>query len=212
METTQVRGRRAASVGDVCTSGAATRDLSRFCRRLPAHIMQLREGGRLDEAEALAHEARTKFPDNASIAIECTRVIRELKEIQDVVDYLDEAVTAMPNNPLIAAELTSALAEAAHLDEAEAIGAAACARFSHITRGRSCQHAETAMRRNDLNVALTRWIDGSKRFPQADNFLRGIVKARLAMIHRGGNILPADDVETPLPDNGHINQKDPYGI
>ena len=107
----------------------------------------------------------------------------------------------LQNNPLIAAELTSALAEAAHLDEAEAIGAAACARFRYHPRT-FMQHAETAMRRNDLNVALTRWIDGSKRFPQADNFLRGIVKARLAMIDRGGNILPAVICKTPLPDNG----------
>jgi tetratricopeptide (TPR) repeat protein len=166
-----------------------------FARGYSAHIGQLHNDAKLDDAEALARLARARFPDDVHVAIEAARVAMAQENTNAAIGILTESASKIPNSPLIPAELVAILAETGRLEEAEAVCAAACARFRSHAR-LFIEFAELAMRREDFPEALLRWTDGSKRFPQEVSFQRGVARARLRLIGRGhdpGSEEPADE-------------------
>jgi|GEM_PF-2140260 len=168
-----------------------------------AAAVTLREAGDLDAAEALLAEAETRFPDEASVAIERAWLALARRDPASAIQHWDRIRARHPDNWIGYTGGGAALRDAGRLDEADAVLAEAVARFPDIPTP-MVQYAQLAAARRDWTEAARRWHAVAIRYP--DN-IEAIAGQALAL-REAGRFTEADAVLAAalkrFPDNRHL--------
>ena len=131
------------------------------------------EAGRLDEAEGLAVEAVSRFPDRPGGYVQRAEVAMRRGDWELASERWGELRGAFPEHASGYVRGAEALVGAGRLDEAEGLAVEAAERFPDRLGG-YVQRAEVVMRREDWALASERWGELRSAFPDhASGYLRG---------------------------------------
>lgn len=140
----------------------------------------LRQFRRFAEAEALVQEAARRLPDRAEPLVEYAWVAQDGGDWPEAVQRWETVRERLPDHVEAHAIAAEALAQAGRLDEAEALAAAACARFPQNPLAFAA-NARIASLRGDHRAAVARWQEAQSRFPDEAEFAHRLFEARLQL-------------------------------
>jgi tetratricopeptide (TPR) repeat protein len=124
----------------------------------------LREIGRLDDAEDILAEARRRFPDDLSAAMNYAIVARARGDRAEALHRWEQVRLRFPAFHAAYSEAGEILRQLGRDEEAESLLADACRQFPGDF-GFAAQYASAAQARRDWTEALNRWESARMRFP-----------------------------------------------
>ena len=131
------------------------------------------EAGRLDEAEGLAVEAVSRYPDRPGGYVQWGKVAMRREDWAAASERWEELRRAAPDHAWGYVRGAAALLGVGRLEEAEALACEAVSRFPDRSGG-YVQWAEVAMRRRDWTAASERWGELRQAFPDhPSGYMRG---------------------------------------
>ena len=129
--------------------------------------------GRLDDAERVAREGETRFPDLAGGRVQLAEVAMCRQDWPLAAERWEEVRRAFPEHPSGYLRGAESLVMAGRLDDAERVAREGGSRFPDLPGGR-VQLAEVAMCRRDWLMAAETWEAVRRAFPEhPSGYLRG---------------------------------------
>jgi predicted Zn-dependent protease len=144
-------------------------------------VEALREGGRVNEAEALLDQLRDLFPAEAAIPILAASLADAVKDWSKAVDLWAAAREQLPQNPIGFIKGAKALSQDGGLDQADALLADGIDRFPGNAE-LVTQWAELAVYRQRWSDAVERWALLRQRHPTVP---LGYVNGSTALLEAG---------------------------
>ena len=129
--------------------------------------------GRLDDAERVAKEGRSRFPDLSGGRVQLAEVAMCRREWPKAAERWEAVRRAFPEHPSGYLRGSESLVRVGRLDDAEWVAREGGTRFPNLPGGR-VQFAEVAMCRRDWRMAVERWEEVRRAFPEhPSGYLRG---------------------------------------
>lgn len=154
----------------------------------PVHILW--QGGRVDEAEAMAAQAFARFPENPDLLAQYAWIAMSRQRWDEALQWWTAARLRAPDRADTYIWAARALWQSERLDEAEAMAVEAAERFPEDA-GALAESAWVAVARRDWNEALRRWLLVYEPDPERMDATVGTIQA-LRMVGR------VDDAEAMI--------------
>ncbi|HEX6840444.1 MAG TPA: tetratricopeptide repeat protein, partial [Stellaceae bacterium] len=169
-------------------------------------LRYLREADRSAEGDTLAEAGLARLPDGAALVVEYSNNARERADWAEAVRRFETARSRFPGDPGGAIGLAASLSAAGRHDEAEQVAREATERFPSVPAAFN-EFAWAAARRDDWAMALARWTEAQRHFPDEQDFAHRIFEARLRLAEGPDRAEPSGRVFRPKLRDVHHGKK-----
>jgi hypothetical protein len=165
------------------------------------HVRALRRSGDSEAGELLAATCVELMPDVPELWLEYSRAAADQNAPERATLRLAQAAECCPDDPNIRLELGLTLSRLDRPAEADGVFRDGIRRFPEFVE-LACGYAGAAMRRHDLQEALTRWQLAQQRFPGNRRVKQGLLDAEVAL---------SGDADVPLAQQASVKADENAG-